>query len=109
MELAGVILASYLLGSLPFGLWIGQWLYKIDLREHGSKNTGATNAYRVLGRWPALLVFLCDTAKGMAGVYLGTILLGNPFAEVMGGIAAISGHNWSVLLGFKGGRRVATG
>ena len=109
MELAGVILASYLLGSLPFGLWIGQWLYGIDLRQHGSNNTGATNAYRVLGRWPALLVFLCDTAKGMACVYLGTVLLGSSFAEVIGGIAAISGHNWSVFLGFKGGRGVATG
>ena len=109
MELAGVILASYLLGSLPFGLWVGKWFYKIDLREHGSKNTGATNAYRVLGRWPALLVFVCDTAKGMAGVYLGTVFVGTSLAEVLGGIAAISGHNWSVLLGFKGGRGVATG
>lgn len=109
MELAGVVLASYLLGSLPFGLWIGQWLYGIDLRQHGSKNTGATNAYRVLGRWPALLVFLFDTAKGMAGVYLATMAVGGPLAEVLAGIAAISGHNWSVLLGFKGGRGVATG
>ena len=109
MELAGVVLASYLLGSLPFGLWIGQWLYGIDLRQHGSKNTGATNAYRVLGRWPALLVFLFDTAKGMAGVYLSTMVVGGPLAEVLAGIAAISGHNWSVLLGFKGGRGVATG
>ena len=57
MLLAGVVLASYLLGSLPSGLWIGRGLHGIDLREHGSKNTGATNAYRVLGRWPALLVF----------------------------------------------------
>ena len=109
MELVGVVLASYLLGSLPFGLWIGQWLYGIDLRQHGSKNTGATNAYRVLGRWPALLVFLFDTAKGMAGVYLATMVVGGPLAEVLSGIAAISGHNWSVLLGFKGGRGVATG
>jgi glycerol-3-phosphate acyltransferase PlsY len=109
MELVAVILASYLLGSLPFGLWIGQWFYKIDLREHGSKNIGATNAYRVLGRWPALLVFLCDTAKGMAGVYLGTLFLGSPFAEVMGGIAVIGGHNCSLFLRFRGGRGVATG
>lgn len=107
--LAGVILGSYLLGSLPFGLWIGRGLYHIDLREHGSKNTGATNAYRVLGRWPALLVFLCDTAKGMAGVYLGSFLVGGSLAEVLGGIAAICGHNWSILMGFKGGRGVATG
>lgn len=109
MLLAGVIIGSYLMGSLPFGLWIGRWLYHIDLREHGSKNTGATNAYRVLGRWPALLVFACDTAKGMAGVYLGSTLVGGSSAEVLCGIAAISGHNWSVFMGFKGGRGVATG
>ena len=109
MLLTGVIFGSYLMGSLPFGLWIGQWFYHIDLREHGSKNTGATNAYRVLGRWPALLVFVCDTVKGMAGVYLGSLLVGGSLAEVLGGIAAISGHNWSVFMGFKGGRGVATG
>lgn len=109
MLFVGIFLAGYFLGSLPFGLWIGKWLYNIDLREHGSKNTGATNAYRVLGRWPALLVFLCDTLKGMAGVYLGSQLLGGPLAEVVGGIAAISGHNWSLFMGFKGGRGVATG
>ncbi len=109
MLLAGVVLGAYLLGALPFGLWIGKGLYNIDLREHGSKNTGATNAYRVLGRRPALLVFACDTAKGMAGVYLGSVLVGGSLAEVLGGIAAISGHNWSVFMGFKGGRGVATG
>ena len=109
MLLAGVILASYLLGSLPSGLWIGRSFYGIDLREHGSKNTGATNAYRVLGRVPALLVFVCDTAKGMMGVYLGTVFVGGQLAAVICGIAAICGHNWSVFLGFKGGRGVATG
>ncbi|MHC1758190.1 MAG: glycerol-3-phosphate 1-O-acyltransferase PlsY [Negativicutes bacterium] len=109
MLLAGVVLGAYLLGAMPFGLWIGKGLYNIDLRDHGSKNTGATNAYRVLGRWPALLVFACDTAKGMAGVYLGSVLVGGSLAEVLGGIAAISGHNWSVFMGFKGGRGVATG
>ena len=109
MLLAGVVLASYLLGSLPSGLWIGRNLYGIDLREHGSKNTGATNAYRILGRVPALLVFVCDTAKGMLGVYLGTLLVGGELAAVICGIAAICGHNWSVFLGFKGGRGVATG
>lgn len=109
LELAVVILEGYLLGSLPFGLWLGKWFYGTDLREHGSKNTGATNAYRVLGRVPAFWVFFLDTAKGMAGVYLGSLVTGNPYAEVFGGIAAICGHNWSLFLGFKGGRGVATG
>jgi glycerol-3-phosphate acyltransferase PlsY len=109
MELVAIIMASYIIGSLPFGLWIGQGFYKIDLREQGSKNTGATNAYRVLGRWPAFLVFICDTVKGMAGVYLGSLLPESPFAQVLCGIAAISGHNWSLFLKFRGGRGVATG
>ena len=78
MLLAGVVLGAYLLGALPFGLWIGKGLYHIDLREYGSKNTGATNAYRVLGRWPALLVFACDTFKGMAGVYLAAAHVAEP-------------------------------
>jgi glycerol-3-phosphate acyltransferase PlsY len=106
---AGVILGSYLIGSLPFGLWIGRWFYNIDLREHGSKNTGATNAFRVLGKGPALLVFACDTAKGMVGVYLGSYLVGSSLVEVLCGIAAIGGHNWSPFMNFKGGRGVATG
>ena len=108
MLLAGAVLASYLLGALPFGLWIGKGFYGIDLREHGSKNTGATNAYRVLGRPAALLVFIGDTAKGMLGVYLGMALAGGELAAVVCGIASICGHNWSVFLGFKGGKGVAT-
>lgn len=104
-----IILGSYFLGSLPSGLWIGKWHSGIDLREHGSRNTGATNAYRTLGRWPALAVFVCDAGKGMLGVYLGQVLAGNELGAVVGGIAAMCGHNWSLFLNFKGGRGVATG
>ncbi|MEN6566499.1 MAG: glycerol-3-phosphate 1-O-acyltransferase PlsY [Veillonellales bacterium] len=104
-----IILISYLIGSIPNGLVIGKTLRGVDLRQFGSKNIGATNAYRILGSWPALLVFVTDAAKGIGGVYVGQFLLGTPFALLCGGIAAIAGHNWSIFLGFKGGRGVATG
>lgn len=100
---------SYVLGSIPNGLIIGRSFCDIDLRQFGSKNIGATNAYRVLGPWPALWVFLTDAAKGVLGVYIGQFLDGSAFALLIGGIAAIAGHNWSIFLKFKGGRGVATG
>ncbi|MEG6585701.1 glycerol-3-phosphate 1-O-acyltransferase PlsY [Dendrosporobacter sp. 1207_IL3150] len=100
---------SYVLGSIPNGLIIGRSFCDIDLRQFGSKNIGATNAYRVLGPWPALWVFLTDAAKGVLGVYIGQFLDGSALALLIGGIAAIAGHNWSIFLKFKGGRGVATG
>lgn len=101
--------ASYLIGSIPNGLILGRCLWDVDLRQFGSKNIGATNAYRVLGPWPALGVFLTDAAKGVAGVYIGQLMAATPLAMLIGGIAAIGGHNWSIFLRFKGGRGVATG
>ncbi len=109
MEYVLVIAASYLIGSIPNGLIIGRSIYNIDLRQFGSKNIGATNAYRILGPWPAFWVFLTDALKGVAGVLIGHYLGGTALAEVAGGIGAIAGHNWSVFLTFKGGRGVATG
>lgn len=109
MEYVIVLLVSYLIGSIPNGLIFGKLIWKTDLRECGSKNIGATNAYRVLGPWPAALVFLCDASKGILGVYLGQALLSTPLALLAGGMAAIIGHNWSLFLKFKGGRGVATG
>lgn len=107
MELV-VIVVSYLLGSIPNGLIIGKLTKGVDIRQFGSKNIGATNAYRVLGAWPAFWVLLTDAAKGVAGVYIGLLLLSSPNGGLLGGIAAIAGHNWSVFLRFKGGRGVAT-
>lgn len=99
-------LGAYLLGSIPSGLIIGKLFFNTDVRQYGSKNIGATNTYRVLGLKAAIPVFLGDAAKGMAGVWLFS-----PDQNLMllGGILAMVGHNWSVFLGFKGGRGVATG
>ena len=101
-----IIGIAYVLGSIPSGLLIGKIFFNTDLREFGSKNIGATNAYRVLGLKPALAIFLCDALKGAAGVYLG---MPAPELMIAGGISAILGHNCSVFLKFKGGRGVATG
>lgn len=104
-----LILVSYLIGSIPSGLILGKQLWHTDLREHGSHNIGATNAFRTLGKNAALLIFACDAVKGAFGVWLGGYLIGTPLALVIGGICAIIGHNWPIFLGFKGGRGVATG
>jgi glycerol-3-phosphate acyltransferase PlsY len=104
-----IAVLGYLIGSIPNGLLIGKNLYNVDLRQFGSKNIGATNAFRTLGLWPAFWVFLTDAAKGVIAVYLGSFLAGTPIALLIGGIAAIVGHNWSIFLKFTGGRGVATG
>jgi glycerol-3-phosphate acyltransferase PlsY len=103
---------GYLLGAIPFGLIIGRLTKGIDLREYGSHRTGATNALRTLGTPAAAAVFLLDVAKGVAAVLLARLLFdGDPLGEwaaAAAGVAAIVGHNWSVFIGFTGGRGVAT-
>lgn len=108
-EIFLIIIVGYLLGSIPSGLIFGKLFWHTDLRQFGSHNIGATNAYRILGRRAALLVFVADALKGITGVYLGQVLLGTPTALLAGGIAVIAGHNWSIFLKFKGGRGVAAG
>ena len=103
---------GYLLGAIPFGLIIGRLTRGIDLREYGSRRTGATNALRTLGSRAAAAVFVLDVAKGVAAVLVTRLLFaGDPLGEwaaAAAGVAAIVGHNWSVFIGFTGGRGVAT-
>lgn len=102
-------LLSYLVGSIPSGLILGKGIWHIDLREHGSHNIGATNAWRTIGKQAGILIFLCDLLKGAFGVWVGGALSGTPLALVLGGVFAIIGHSWSFFLRFKGGKGVATG
>ncbi len=103
---------GYALGAIPFGLLIGRWTRGIDLRAYGSHKTGATNALRTLGARAAAGVFVLDVAKGVAAVLLARLLFGGDeqteWAAALAGVAAIVGHNWSVFIGFTGGRGVAT-
>lgn len=107
-----LIVAGYLLGSIPSAVWIGKWFYGTDVREHGSHNAGATNTLRVLGRRAALPVFIIDAAKGYGAVMLShfTDLEGDAFFFLKIGLtaAAILGHIFPVFASFKGGKGVAT-
>ena len=100
---------SYLLGSIPNGLIIGKAIWGIDLREYGSKNIGATNAWRTIGKAAGLSIFLLDFLKGFISAYIGVNVAGTELAGVICGMMAIVGHSWSLFMGFKGGKSVATG
>ena len=109
MKWVWLILAAYVIGAIPFGLIVGNLIWKKDLRRFGSRNIGATNAWRVLGRKAGVLVFILDFLKGQVGVMLGALIIGTPAAMVLGGFFAIIGHVFSIFAGFRGGKGVATG
>ena len=100
--------ASYLLGSIPNGLILGKGIWGVDLRQHGSGNIGATNAWRTIGKAGGISIFFLDMLKGALSAYLG-LSLGGELAGIVCGLLAIAGHSWSIFLGFKGGKGVATG
>ncbi len=125
---AAGVLGAYLLGSLPTGYLAGRMLRGIDIREHGSRSTGATNVLRTLGKGPAVAVLLIDVAKGAAAVLLARLFWPwlaalpaiapsappesadwLPWAVCLAGLAALLGHSRSVWLGFTGGKSAATG
>ncbi len=103
-----LFLMSYLLGAIPTAFIVGKMAKGIDIRQHGSGNIGTTNAFRVLGIKPALMVLVVDIIKGFLGVKLGFLLIGTEWAAIFGGISAVAGHNWPIYLRFKGGKGVAT-
>lgn len=104
------ILAAYLLGSIPTALWVGKAFYKTDIRQHGSKNLGATNSFRVLGKKPGIVVSLVDILKGTAAIFLPLLPVFAVFSldPLVLGIAAIVGHMFPIFASFKGGKAVAT-
>lgn len=117
-------LTAYLWGSIPTGYLAGRLLQGIDLREHGSGSTGATNVLRTLGKGPALLVLLIDTLKGVLAIWLGNWAVAFavdrnlvsavmqpewcPWIIAIAGLAALVGHSKSIWLGFTGGKSVGT-
>ncbi|WFU10375.1 glycerol-3-phosphate 1-O-acyltransferase PlsY [Rhizobium sp. CB3090] len=119
---------AYLFGSTPTGYLAGKLLKGIDIREHGSRSTGATNVLRTLGKWPALVVFLVDVLKGAAAIlfarwfYLWFFTLSfvtppaaldrqswEPWGVFLAGLAVLLGHSRSIWLNLTGGKSVATG
>lgn len=109
MRLALVLVISYLLGAIPFGVLIARWVYKVDIRELGSRNTGATNVWRSLGAKAGVATLFLDGLKGAAAVIVARLLLPDEIGSHVGaGIMSIVGHNWSVFLRGSGGKGVAT-
>ena len=101
------IAIGYLLGSFPSGYVVGR-LRGIDVRQWGSGRIGGANVLRSVGPWAALLAVMGDVAKGIVAVFVARALVGSPSAEVLAGLAAILGHDFSIFLKFSGGRGVAT-
>lgn len=103
------ILLSYLLGSIPTGLWLGLWLRGIDVRKHGSGNIGATNTLRVLGKGLGGITLLLDAAKGAIPVLIFARIGHWPELPLLCGLAAVFGHTNSLYLRLRGGKGIATG
>jgi glycerol-3-phosphate acyltransferase PlsY len=117
--LASMII-GYMLGSIPWGLILAKKMARVDVREWGSGKVGATNVLRSAGRKIAIMSGLLDVLKGAVSVLLAGLIVGKSYvaigglgfgpllAQVLAGLAAVAGHNWSVFLGFRGGSGVAT-
>jgi acyl phosphate:glycerol-3-phosphate acyltransferase len=103
-------LAAYVIGAVPIGWLVARLLGVSDIRRHGSGSIGATNVLRTVGRWPAIVTLLLDVLKGYLAVLAGGALGGgDPTANAVATVAAVTGNCWSVFLGFRGGKGVATG
>jgi glycerol-3-phosphate acyltransferase PlsY len=108
LTLAG-LLAVYLLGAIPIGYLLARWFGRVDIRQQGSGNIGATNVLRTLGKGPAAMTFLGDVGKGWLAVWVAEAVGPEAWWGALGALLAIVGNCWSVFLRFKGGKGVATG
>ena len=110
MKLVLALWISYFLGAIPTAYIAGRLLKGIDIRKHGSGNVGATNVFRVLGKWPGIVVLVLDILKGV----LAVTIVGDIFGltevgqRVLLALVVVAGHNWTVFLDFKGGKGIAT-
>lgn len=105
--LLGFVL-GHVCGSVPNGLWLVQAFHGIDIRNYGSKNIGTTNVFRIVGPKTAVLVLIADAFKGILAVGIMSYFFHNPLLDVVTALGALLGHNYSLFLGFKGGKGVAT-
>lgn len=109
LETVGLVVGSYVLGSIPFGLLLAKLFGGKDVRQHGSGNIGATNVSRVAGPFAGVLTLVLDTAKGAGAVLLVARVTDHRASAMMfAGIAALVGHCFPVWLKFQGGKGVAT-
>jgi len=115
MNLALLLIISYLLGAIPTSVIVGKSIRGIDVREHGSGNAGATNTWRVLGWKAGISVLALDAGKGAAAatlvplIHFGHLPFTAPVIAILCGLSAVIGHVFPVYTGFRGGKGVATG
>lgn len=103
-----VVVVSYLIGSIPASYLVARYWKGIDIRQYGSGNVGMTNVWRNAGPLAGIVALAGDLGKGVLAVILARHF-GDPLLVALSGVAALVGHSWSVFLGFKGGKLVATG
>ncbi len=109
MEIALIVIVSYLLGSIPSGLIVGKAFYGIDIREHGSGNLGGTNTFRTLGKKAGIIVTAADILKGTLASSLPVMFgVEGQIDPLIAGMIAVVGHMYPVFAKFKGGKAVAT-
>jgi len=113
LSIALLIAFAYILGSVPFGLVIAKVFYRVDIRQHGSGNIGATNCLRTLGPIAGFLVLTADVLKAMIPILIAQAVLSDspdivPLMSVIVGLSAVIGHSYSIFLGFSGGKGMAT-
>ncbi|MBA3643389.1 MAG: glycerol-3-phosphate 1-O-acyltransferase PlsY [Chloroflexia bacterium] len=104
-----LVVLGYASGAVPWGVVLGRWIGQVDLRTQGSQSIGATNALRLLGWRVSLAVFLLDFLKGFLPVVIARLLGVDGWWVAAVGVAAVIGHCWSPLIGFRGGKGMATG
>ena len=104
-----LIIAAYFIGAIPFAYIIVKLVKNIDIRTVGSGNAGATNAARVLGKWGFISVFILDALKGFLPVFISYYLYGETVITLVVAAVVVLGHTYTVFLGFKGGKGVASG
>jgi glycerol-3-phosphate acyltransferase PlsY len=116
MLIAINIILAYLIGSIPTAVWVGKYFHSIDIREYGSKNAGATNTFRVLGKKSGWLVLIVDVSKGVVASTL-PFWFENYFVgykdellimQLTASFSAVCGHVFPIFAGFRGGKGVAT-
>jgi acyl phosphate:glycerol-3-phosphate acyltransferase len=110
LNLLIAMVVSYLFGSFPTAYIFGKYMRGIDIRKHGSGNMGATNVFRVLGKGPGVMVLMIDIIKGVIPLTLvaNFMMVTQVTDFLILAVAAVCGHNWTIFLGFKGGKGIAT-
>ncbi len=102
-----IVIFCYLIGNFSTSLVISKLWAKVDIRQHGSGNAGATNVVRTLGLKAGVLTFLGDALKGVVAVLIAKKFGGETIA-LFSGVAVVMGHNWPLIFGFKGGKGIST-